>query len=44
MRIAPLLLATIASGALAGCTVGPDFARPQAPAATGYQQIGRAHV
>lgn len=42
MRIAPLLLATIASGALAGCTVGPDFARPQAPAATGYQPAGEA--
>ena len=42
MRIAPLLLATIASGALAGCTVGPDFARPPAPAATGYQPAGEA--
>lgn len=33
MRLLPPLL--IAS-ALAGCTVGPDFARPQAPAATAY--------
>lgn len=33
MRLLPLLLAATA---LAGCTVGPDFARPQAPSATGY--------
>lgn len=38
MRVAPLLLAA----ALASCTVGPDFARPQAPAATGYQPAGAA--
>lgn len=42
MRVAPLLLTTVVSGALAGCTVGPDFARPQAPAATGYQPAGEA--
>jgi NodT family efflux transporter outer membrane factor (OMF) lipoprotein len=33
MRLLPLLLAATA---LAGCTVGPDFARPQAPSTTGY--------
>lgn len=33
MRLLPLLLAATA---LAGCTVGPDFARPQTPSATGY--------
>lgn len=33
MRLLPILLAATA---LAGCTVGPDFARPQAPSATGY--------
>ncbi|WP_010186599.1 efflux transporter outer membrane subunit [Sphingomonas sp. PAMC 26605] len=33
MRFLPLLLAATA---LAGCTVGPDFVRPQAPSATGY--------
>ena len=42
MRVAPLLLTAVVSGALAGCTVGPDFARPQAPAATGYQPAGEA--
>lgn len=34
MRFLPILLAATA---LAGCTVGPDFARPQAPGETGYQ-------
>jgi NodT family efflux transporter outer membrane factor (OMF) lipoprotein len=33
MRFLPLLLA---ASALTGCTVGPDFTRPQAPAATSY--------
>jgi len=36
MRAFPLLL----TAALAGCTVGPNFARPQAPAAAGYQTAG----
>jgi len=38
MRIAPLLVVAT----LAGCTVGPDFAAPQAPAATAYQPSGEA--
>lgn len=42
MRVAPLLLAAGVSGALAGCTVGPDFAPPQAPAANSYQPAGAA--
>ncbi|WP_019515164.1 efflux transporter outer membrane subunit [Sphingomonas sp. Mn802worker] len=35
-RFATLAFAT----ALAGCTVGPNFTRPQAPAATAYQSPG----
>ncbi|MEI5688534.1 efflux transporter outer membrane subunit [Sphingomonas kyungheensis] len=42
MRVAPLILTAVAAAALAGCTVGPDFARPQAPAASGYQPAGEA--
>ena len=42
MRVAPLLLTAVAAAALAGCTVGPNFARPQAPAASGYQPAGEA--
>ncbi|MGY2736316.1 efflux transporter outer membrane subunit [Sphingomonas sp. UYP23] len=34
MRLLPILLAATA---LAGCTVGPDFVRPQAPGETGYR-------
>ncbi|WP_210358500.1 efflux transporter outer membrane subunit [Sphingomonas beigongshangi] len=37
MRAASLVLL---AAALAGCTVGPDFQRPQAPAAAGYQAPG----
>ena len=33
---ARLLLATVATALLAGCTVGPDFQRPATPADTGY--------
>lgn len=41
MRLLPLLLAATA---LAGCTVGPDFARPQAPSATGYTPQSEQHA
>jgi NodT family efflux transporter outer membrane factor (OMF) lipoprotein len=34
-----LYLALLAASALAGCTVGPDFTRPAAPADTGYHAI-----
>jgi NodT family efflux transporter outer membrane factor (OMF) lipoprotein len=39
MRLLPLL---IAATALAGCTVGPNFVRPQAPGATTYLPASEA--
>jgi NodT family efflux transporter outer membrane factor (OMF) lipoprotein len=36
MRTAPALVAALAAGLLAGCTVGPDFKRPDLPASAGY--------
>ncbi|MXP29128.1 efflux transporter outer membrane subunit [Porphyrobacter algicida] len=37
LPIRTLLFAASAASALAGCTVGPDFAPPQAPSATSYR-------
>ena len=41
MRFLPILLAATA---LAGCTVGPDFARPQTPGVSGYQPPSEQRV
>ena len=41
MRVLPAILpAILAAAALAGCTVGPDFRRPEAPATPGYAMAG----
>ena len=39
----PILPALLAATALAGCTVGPNFERPAAPAATAYRPATEAH-
>lgn len=41
MRFTPLLFVATA---LTGCTVGPDFVRPQAPTATSYLPTTEAHA
>jgi len=38
MRIASALLAATVAATLAGCTVGPDFRRPEAPSADRYTE------